>query len=80
MDGIAAAIQLVKESDIVILALGTDKTIEHEGVDRHQITLPGLQGVFAKMVLKENKPTVLVLTNGGQVAFDHLVEEPQAIV
>ena len=80
MSGIPAAIKLVKEADIVVLALGTDKTIEHEGVDRKEITLPGLQGMFAKLVLKENKPTVLVLTNGGQVAFDNLIQEPQAIV
>ena len=80
LSGIPAAIKLVKEADIVVLALGTDKTIEHEGVDRKEITLPGLQGMFAKLVLKENKPTVLVLTNGGQVAFDNLIQEPQAIV
>ena len=45
--------------------IGIDKTIEHEGVDRRDLALPGLQESFALQVLALGKPTVLVLTNGG---------------
>ena len=58
-----------------MLALGIDKSIEHEGVDRDQLTLPGMQQPFAEMVLKLRKPTVLVLTNGGELAVDELVAD-----
>jgi len=37
---------LVNDADVVILALGIDKTIEHEGLDRTTIDLPGLQKEF----------------------------------
>ena len=63
--GIAAALALGKGADVVVLALGIDKTIEHEGADRASIALPGLQESFALQVLALGKPTVLVLTNGG---------------
>jgi hypothetical protein len=35
----------------VVLALGIDKSIEHEGIDRVDTSLPGLQESFALQVL-----------------------------
>ena len=54
--------------------------MEHEGVDRREITLPGLQASFAKQVFGLNKPVVLVLTNGGPLAIDDLISGADAIV
>ena len=71
--GIAAALAVAKAADIVVLALGIDKSVEGEGTDRADITLPGLQSEFAERVLALRKPTVLVLTNGGALAIDALV-------
>jgi hypothetical protein len=62
--GIAAALQLGKVADVIVLCLGTDKSVEHEGIDRRDILLPGLQASFAMQVLALGKPVVLVLTNG----------------
>jgi beta-D-xylosidase 4 len=67
---IASALVLAADADVVILALGIDKTIEREGIDRTDLLLPGLQEPFAHQVLALGKPTVLVLTNGGQLAID----------
>eukprot|EP01079_Euglenida_sp_SAG-EU17-18_P009673 gene9673-1740_t len=78
--GIPAALEAAKAADGVVLCLGIDKTIEHEGKDRAAITLPGLQDDFAKQVLALKKPTVLVLTNGGVLAIDTLMSGPSAIV
>lgn len=77
---IAAAVALAKDADVVVLALGIDRSIEHEGQDRVNITLPGLQEPFAQQVLALGKPTVLVLTNGGALAIDTLMTGPNAIV
>lgn len=77
---VAAAIAAAQQADIVILALGIDKSVEYEGADRVNITLPGLQEWFALKILSLSKPTVLVLTNGGAVAIDRLVSGPAAIV
>ena len=105
--GIEAALELAKMADVIVLALGIDKTVEHEGVDRKSIELPGLQvhtlpnsrsparthshgliayrifgwqASFAKAVFALGKPTVLVLTNGGPLAIDDLIEGADAIV
>ena len=72
-DGIAAALAVAKAADVVVLALGIDKSVEGEGTDRPDITLPGLQSEFAERVLALRKPTLLILTNGGTLAIDSLV-------
>jgi len=73
-DGIKEASDIVSAADVVVLVLGNDKTIEHEGIDRVDTALPGLQSSFAKQILALNKTTVLVLTNGGALAIDELTE------
>ena len=78
--GIDLALTMVNSSDYVILTLGIDKTIEREEVDRIDTALPGLQESFANMVLAVGKPTVLVLVNGGAIAFDNLIAAPNAII
>merc|ERR1711959_658798 len=60
--------------------LGNDRTQEHEGIDRPDISLPGMQEPFAKQVLALGKPTLLILSNGGAVAIDNLVEPSGAII
>ncbi|CAE8690326.1 unnamed protein product [Polarella glacialis] len=57
--GIAAALDLARAADFIVLALGIDRTIEYEGVDRVDTALPGLQESFAQQVLALGKPTVL---------------------
>lgn len=55
-----------------VLVLGIDKSIEREGTDRTDTALPALQETFAHQILALNKPTILVLTNGGALAIDSL--------
>jgi beta-glucosidase len=73
--GISKAVAIARAADVVVLALGIDKSQEGEGHDRPSgnIGLPGLQSEFAERVLALRKPTVLVLTNGGPLAIDALV-------
>ena len=72
-DGIPAALDLVRKSDVVVLALGDDTSIEREGHDRVDTALPGLQESFAKQVLDLEKPTILVLVSGGPMAIDGIL-------
>jgi len=80
--GVAAALDLVKQADTVVLVLGQTKKQEHEGMDRGDTKLPGIQEAFAQQVLTAagKKPVVLVLCNGGIVSFDSLVKPASAIV
>ena len=79
-DRIAAAVTAAKAADIAVLVLGNDRSQEHEGIDRPDIGLPGVQHLLAKEVLALGKPTLLVLSNGGVIAIDTLMTGPEAIV
>lgn len=70
--GMAQALAVASAADYVVLALGTDRTVERESLDRPQnsIALPGQQVAFAERVFALRKPTVLILINGGAVAID----------
>jgi hypothetical protein len=77
---IPAALALGAKADVIVLVLGIDRSIEHEGIDRTDTALPGLQEPFAQQVLKLGKPVVMVLCNGGALAIDNLVSGPSAII
>jgi len=77
-DGIKEALDAAEKADVVVLVLGIDHTIEHEGIDRTDTALPGLQLQFAKQILALNKTVVLVLTNGGALAIDDLIVRSKA--
>ena len=80
--GVAAALDLVKGAEVVVLVLGLTRSEEHEGIDRQDTRLPGLQEAFAHQVLDAagRRPVVLVLCNGGVVSIDSLVPRAAAIV
>ena len=75
--GIAKALAAVDGADAVVLVLGLTHAQEHEGMDRADTMLPGLQGSFAAQVLAAAKakktPVVLVLCSGGVLSIDSLV-------
>lgn len=81
--GIASALHAVGAADAVVLALGITRAQEHEGIDRQDTDLPGLQEHFALQVAASaagKKPLVLVLCNGGSLSFDALLAPVPAIV
>ena len=73
-----SALAAVANSDVVILALGTDTSVAAEGTDRQDgIGLPGLQAQFGVAVLQAakaaNVPVILLLLHNLPVSFDELV-------
>lgn len=70
----AAAVQAAESADQIIVVLGIDSNIETEGRDRTNTTLPGMQEDLALALLALNKPTVVVLLNGGIVSIDTLAD------
>ena len=74
---------LAASADVVVLAVGIDKSVECEGTDREDTALPGTQEPFVLKVLGLGKPTVLVMVNGGALAIDRVLDDahsPNAIV
>jgi hypothetical protein len=78
--GFAEAIATAEAADYVVLMLGLNLTIEDEGLDRHNITLPGVQEQLAEEIIALGKPTVVVLINGGIIAIDWLSANAPAIL
>ena len=78
--GFAEAIAVAENADYVVLMLGLNLTIEDEGLDRFNITLPGVQEQLAQAIISIGKPTVVVLINGGIIAIDWISEHSPAII
>ena len=83
--GVSAALAAVRAADHVVLCLGTDTaTVEHEGIDRSRMGLPGVQAALARQVLAAAKAlakrVVVVFVHGGAVAIDEVLDAADAVV
>ena len=68
MSGIPAAVAAAKAADDVVLVVGQDGTIEHEGHDRVSIALSPAQSALIKAVSAvAKKPVVVLILTGGAV-------------
>ena len=69
--GIAAAVRAAALSNVTVFFGGLGHDVEHEGIDRTSVTLPGQQGELLDQILAlPNKPrVVIVLINGGAVSL-----------
>lgn len=65
--GFAAALAAAHKSDVIVFAGGIDNTIEAEGMDRENITWPGVQLELISQLAQLGKPLVVLQMGGGQV-------------
>jgi len=78
--GFAAAVQLAKKADVVLLAIGESSNMSGEASSRANINVPGNQLALADAVLKANKNTVIILMNGRPLTIPHLDKVAPAIL
>lgn len=67
---LAAAVELAKQSDIVVMALGESQGMTGEAASRSNISIPGNQQQLLKAVYATGKPIVLVLMNGRPMTLE----------
>ncbi|MGH4051147.1 MAG: glycoside hydrolase family 3 C-terminal domain-containing protein [Clostridium sp.] len=88
-DRISEAISVAEMSDLVIMCLGLDATIEGEegddsniyaAGDKHNLNLPGLQQQLLEEVYKTGKPVILVLQSGSALAVNFAEQHIPAII
>lgn len=79
-DGVPEAVALARTADAVILCLGTDRRVEHEGRDRKTLGLTGRQEELALAVLAANPRTVIVQMSAGPLAVPALKEKAPAML
>jgi beta-glucosidase len=58
------AVEIAKNSDVVVLIVGLNGSIESEGKDRKFLEFPGYQEQLIAQILWANKNTVLILMGG----------------
>ena len=88
-DRLAEAAVTARNSDIVILVLGLDETLEGEegdtgnsyySGDKEDLLLPASQRLLADRVLAEGKPTVIVLMAGSAIDMEEAADRANAIL
>jgi len=88
-DRISEAISVAERSDLVVMCLGLDATLEGEegdagniyaSADKNDLNLPGLQQKLLEEVYKTGKPVILVLASGSALAVNFADEHVPAII
>ena len=88
-DRIAEAVTVAKNSDIVLLVLGLDETLEGEegdtgnsyfSGDKEDLLLPEPQRILMEKVLAVGKPTVVILMAGSSIDLSEAQEKADAVL
>jgi len=89
-DATGKAVQLARESDVVVFVGGISPQLEGEemnvttegfrGGDRTSLDLPGVQEELLKAVVAAGKPVVLVLTSGSALSVNWANDNVAAII
>eukprot|EP01114_Cavostelium_apophysatum_P021552 TRINITY_DN755_c0_g1_i2.p1 TRINITY_DN755_c0_g1~~TRINITY_DN755_c0_g1_i2.p1 ORF type:complete len:740 (-),score=107.06 TRINITY_DN755_c0_g1_i2:56-2275(-) len=78
--GFDDAVQAAVNADVAVVFLGIDNSIEREGLDRVNITLPGVQDQLIQKIYAAQKNIVVVLINGGAVAIKWISDNIPGII
>ena len=76
----AEALQMAKDADVIIAAVGENVMLCGENRDRQGLRLPGKQEQFVEELIKTGKPVVLVMFGGRAQVISGLAEKCAAII
>ncbi|WP_159149967.1 glycoside hydrolase family 3 C-terminal domain-containing protein, partial [Clostridium neonatale] len=88
-DRISEAVSVAERSDVVVVCLGLDSTIEGEqgdagnsygAGDKENLNLPGTQQELLEKVLETKKPVIVILGSGSALTLNGLEESCAAII
>jgi beta-glucosidase len=74
------ALQLAKNADYVVVAIGEHRSMSGEAASRTHIDIPGVQQVLANKIIALGKPTAVVLFNGRPLVLNELNEKAPALL
>jgi beta-glucosidase len=87
--GLAEAVAVARDADLVIAVLGLSPRLEGEegdpdggnpAGDRRSLDLPGAQPALLAALIGVGKPTVVVLTGGSAIALPKAARRPDAVL
>ncbi len=79
-DGFNAAVNLARDSDFTIVALGESADMSGEAASRSSLHLPGKQMELVRAIHSSGKPYAVVLMNGRPLVIEELVQTSPAIL
>ena len=79
-DGIAQAVEVARQADVVMLVLGESGDMSGEAASRSSLDLPGQQEKLLEAVAATGKTIVLVLMSGRPLAISWAAEHVPAIL
>ncbi len=80
VSGLAAAIDLCRSADLIILAVGETAAMSGEAASRADPGLPGRQRELCEAVLALSKPTVAILSCGRPLMVPWLTDRASAVL
>ena len=75
-----AALEIAKQSDVIIAAMGENVMLCGENRDRKTLRLPGSQEQFVKELIATGKPVVLVIFGGRAQVISSIAKDCAAII
>jgi len=78
--GFAEAIEIAKQSDVVILSIGERRDMTGEAKSRSNIGIPGVQEDLLKELLATGKPVVVLINTGRPLVFNYTADHASAIL
>ncbi|MGD0183864.1 MAG: glycoside hydrolase family 3 N-terminal domain-containing protein [Roseiarcus sp.] len=78
--GVAAAVDLCRDADAIVLCLGEAASMSGEAASRADLGLPGGQRALAEAVLDLGKPVVALLSSGRPLALPWLFARADAVL
>jgi beta-glucosidase len=78
--GIAAAIDLCRDAEVVVLCLGEAASMSGEAASRADLGLPGAQRALADAAFNLGRPVVVLLSSGRPLTLPWLFERADAVV
>ena len=80
ISGVEKAVELAKNSDVVVLCVGETAEMSGEGNSRAEIRLSAAQQTLIREVVKANAKTAVVLFNGRPLVLQGIIDDMPALV
>jgi beta-glucosidase len=79
-DGIAEAVAVAKDADVVLLVVGEQANLSGEARSRATLDLPGAQDKLVEAVAAVGKPTVMIVQAGRPLTIGPQIEQVDAVL
>jgi beta-glucosidase len=79
-EGFVEAIDIAKQSDVVIFSMGERRDMSGEAKSRSNINIPGVQEELLKELLATGKPVVVLINAGRPLVFNFTADNAPAIL